>query len=253
MRGLKDKTREILIGPNSSLRSRRFYYGLRSLAYLFRSAEDRRRIVLALTHRGLFQPGLRTLDDRYPDIFRFVRDQIADAPTVRLLSFGCATGAEAFTLRRYFPTAQIKGVDISADAIAECRRRWSADGQDPGLSFEQASSAAAEPAEAYDAVFAMAVYRHGALNDGPPHCDPLIDFARFERSIALLARCLRPGGLLIIRHSFFRFNDCAIAGEFRQIMTCDAPDDPPDVAYDRHNRLTARDATEEGVFQKLLR
>ena len=38
-------------------------------------------------------------------------------------------------------------------------------GGDPGLSFEIAGSAVAEPTACYDAVFAMAVFRHGGLGE----------------------------------------------------------------------------------------
>jgi hypothetical protein len=46
---------------------------------------------------------------------------------------------------------------------------------DAAMSFEFASSTEAEPAAVYDAIFAMAVLRHGSL--GPPgvtRCDHLI-------------------------------------------------------------------------------
>jgi len=60
----------------------------------------------------LFQPYSTTRADRYPVIFRFVRDALGDAPSLRLLSFGCSSGEEVWTLRRYFAAAFIKGIDI---------------------------------------------------------------------------------------------------------------------------------------------
>ncbi len=62
----------------------------------------------------IFRPGQAHLTcnytkmDRYPEIFGQVREYfagrgLADSPDLRLLSFGCSTGEEAFSLRRYFP------------------------------------------------------------------------------------------------------------------------------------------------------
>src|SRR5579862_8906410 len=57
---------------------------------------------------GLFQYRSLTRTDRYPEIFGFVRTQLP--PSARLLSFGCATGEEVFSLRTYFPAAVIRGL-----------------------------------------------------------------------------------------------------------------------------------------------
>ncbi len=61
-----------------------------------------------------------TATNRYPRIFGFIQQQLAAQPDVRLLSFGGSTGAEVFTLRDYFPTAFIKGIDINPRSIATC-------------------------------------------------------------------------------------------------------------------------------------
>ena len=72
---------------------------------------------------NLFQPYGTTFVDRYPRIFTFVKDQLANTAAPRLLSFGCSTGEEVFTLRRYFPQAEIVGIDINPRSIAHCRKQ----------------------------------------------------------------------------------------------------------------------------------
>ena len=62
---------------------------------------------------NLFQPYRQTKPDRHPAIFAFVRERLSTNAIPRLMSFGCSTGEEAFTLRRYFPQAEIVGVDIN--------------------------------------------------------------------------------------------------------------------------------------------
>ncbi|MEW5769961.1 MAG: class I SAM-dependent methyltransferase [Pseudomonadota bacterium] len=125
----------------------------------------RYRSIMRLQHEkpeGLFQPYGTTSSDRYPHIFAFVQDQLAGVTAPRLLSFGCSTGEEVFTLRQYFPRAEITGIDINAHSIAICRKKL-ARRRDAEIRFQQAHTPEAEPATHYDAVFCMAVLRHGEL------------------------------------------------------------------------------------------
>ena len=77
-----------------------------------------------LTRRlpGQFQPYRYTLPDRYPWLFQFAARELADRPDLRILSFGCSRGEEVFSLRRYFPTASIKGIDARPRNIARAVR-----------------------------------------------------------------------------------------------------------------------------------
>jgi trans-aconitate methyltransferase len=103
-----------------------------------------------------------------------VQAQLAADRKVNILSYGCSTSDEVFSLRRYFPHTTIKGLDINRANIAVCRRRLRA-APDAGMAFETAASTQAEPSSAYDAIFAMAVLRHGSLAlPGVTRCDHLI-------------------------------------------------------------------------------
>jgi SAM-dependent methyltransferase len=224
------------------------------LLYHFRNKSGRDRALLELERpRDLFQPEPTTAENRYPALFQFVRDHLADGADRRILSFGCSTGEEVFSLRRYFPTARIKGVDINRRNIRECRERLARIGGDPGLSFEIAGSAVAERTACYDAVFAMAVFRHGGLGAAPRRCDHLIKFDDFERSVGELARSLKPRGLLVLRHANFRFGDTPTASAFRRI--CVAPFHPkaaPTPLYGPDNRLLPNGQANDGVFEKRI-
>ncbi len=200
---------------------------------------------------GLFQPYPTTAPHRYPDLFGFVRDRLGDSPERRILSFGCATGEEVFALRRYFPKAGlIKGIDINCRNVAACRRRLAGLGGDPAVEFTVAGSAAAEPPEFYDAVFALAVFRHGSLNDAPPRCDHLIRFDAFERCVESLAASLRPGGLLILRHANFRLGDTAAAARFRPLFPAQNADGTYPPIYGRDDRIAPGARGDDGVHEK---
>lgn len=168
---------------------------------------------------NLFQPFALTSCDRHPRIFSFVRDQLPDSATARILSFGCSTGEEVFSLRHYFPQAEIAGIDINPRSIAVCRKKLERCG-DSRIRFALAGSADAEPEASYDAVFCMSVLRHGELGASHPEtCDHVIRFADFEKTVAGLCRCLKRGGYLIIRGSNFRFSDTASASDFDTVYS----------------------------------
>ena len=218
---------------------------------LVRGVESRNAALLLLRPpKGLYQPWGTTSDDRYPQIFKHVRDQIGDGANVRILSFGCSTGEEVFSLRRYFPQAAIVGFDINRHNIAVCRRRQRKSGDDR-MAFATSGSTAAESDASFDAIFAMAVFRHGSLNSSPPppECDPILTFADFEQSVTDLARALKPRGLLIIRNAMFRFADTQVAGEFETVLS--VKEDPPGPQYGRDNRILPDEDYPDTIFRKI--
>ncbi len=143
--------------------------------------------------KNLFQPYSYTSMNRYPRCFAFAREALGEASDLNLLSFGCATGEEAFTLAQYFPNARVKGIDINARAIAQARKA-TPPGDAYRIGFPEGSSASSELENSYDAVFAFAVFRDSALEVCPPGCGHLVRFADFHQAISDLARCLKPGG-----------------------------------------------------------
>ncbi len=186
---------------------------------------------------GRFQPYPHTLPDRYPWLFDFARSALEDVPATRLLSFGCSRGDEVFSLRGRFPNAEIKGVDIDPANIAACGARRRALNDDRS-SFEVASSAGAEIPGHYDAIFCLAVLCHGDLTvTGTRRSDPLLRFKDFERTVADFTRCLRPGGLLFLHTTSFRFCDTAMAAEFETVLEARPEQMAPDVLFDREGCL----------------
>ena len=200
--------------------------------------------------RGAFQPFNDTQPDRYPVIFKFVQAQLGPERPIDLLSFGCATGEEVFSLRHYFPRARIKGVDINPGNIAVARSRLAA-APDEGLSFAVAASAADERASGYDAIFCMAVLRHGSLGDpGVERCNHLLRFDDVARAFAEFHRCLKPGGLLIVRHSNFRLRDTLVGACFETLLSVPLRGEKKTPIFGPDNRLLPGVEAPETVFRK---
>ena len=147
--------------------------------------------------KAVFQPFNDTRPDRYPVIFLGVQAAL-EAPAANdrplaILSFGCSTGEEVFSLRRYFPAARIKGIDINPANIAIANKRLAEQG-DGGMSFTVADSTRGEAAGEYDVIFCMAVLRHGSLgNPGVTRCDHLLRFADFENAVDDYSRACEGG------------------------------------------------------------
>jgi SAM-dependent methyltransferase len=175
----------------------------------------------------LYQHRSITAPDRYPAIFEFLQQQLAGIPQPRLLSFGCSTGEEVFSLRRYFPSAQIKGVDINPGNIAICRARLAREPAAGALEFAVADSTANEPHETYHAVLCMAVFVRWQLKADREvtTSEPHLRFADFERAAAELAACVAPGGFLIVRHAMFRFEDTVASRSFECVLSLPTPNE----------------------------
>jgi SAM-dependent methyltransferase len=186
---------------------------------------------------GRFQPYNHTLPDRYPWLFGFAKAALDGVQDLRLLSFGCSRGDEVFALRKYFPTAAIKGIDIDprniSCSVARGRRQECGE-----VTFAVAATTEAEPTESYNAIFCLAVLCHGDLViSSARHCDPLLRFEEFEQIVADFARCLKPGGLLLLHTTNFRFCDTHSYNGFDTVLEADPTQLAPDALFDRDNRL----------------
>jgi len=203
---------------------------------------------------GEFQPYYYTLPDRYPWLFGFAATRIGSRPGLRILSFGCSRGEEVFSLRRYFPSAAIKGIDINPRNIARCRARMRTENL-TNMTFEIAATTEGESTSSYDAIFCLAVLVNGDLTtSAAQRSDPVLYFDAFEQIVSDFARCLKPGGLLVLHTTNFRFCDTAVAGDFDVVYEADPEHLAPDVLFDRNNRLMSgeRQQYRAVAFQKRM-
>jgi SAM-dependent methyltransferase len=201
--------------------------------------------------KSAFQPFNSTSFNRYPTIFGFVRSKLGPQTKARILSFGCSTGDEVFSLRHYFPHALIKGMDINPSNIEACRQRLKHT-PDDAIAFEKAKSTAAEASGSYDAIFCMAVLRHGGLGSpGVTRCDHLIRFEDFSAMVDDFHRCLKLGGLLVIRHSNFRLCDAKVGVCFETLLAVPVPEKANVPIFGPDNVLMPGVRYPDTVFRKM--
>jgi 2-polyprenyl-3-methyl-5-hydroxy-6-metoxy-1,4-benzoquinol methylase len=226
----------------------------RTLARRVRAAllKPRTAIGLLLQDRihGRFQFHGHTAPDRYPWLFEFAKSCCSSTAHFQILSFGCSRGDEVFSLRRYFPAAAIKGIDVNPANISICLARAQA-ASSTDIAFVTAASTQSEPAEFYDAIFCLAVLCLSELTVlGARRCDPWLKFEDFERIVTDLARCLKPGGLLLLHTTNFRFCDTAISGSFDVLLEVEPQHLTQEVKYDRSNELMEGEVYRPVAFRK---
>jgi 2-polyprenyl-3-methyl-5-hydroxy-6-metoxy-1,4-benzoquinol methylase len=186
---------------------------------------------------GVFQPYNYTLPDRYPWLFQFAVQALGAQPRPRLLSFGCSVGDEVFALCRYFPAADVKGIDIDPCNVEACRAR-SKSGAGTPVEFDCAATTAGEPTATYDAIFCLAVLVLGDLTtSGAVYCNPQLRFADFEDMVTDFSRCLKPNGVLFLHTTNFRFSDTTEARHFDVILEAEPEQMAPDAQFGRDDRL----------------
>ncbi len=96
----------------------------------------------------------------------------------------------------------------------------------------------------------MAVLRHSGFGlSGIRRCDPLLRFEDFARAVADFDRCLKSGGLLIIRHSHFRLCDASVGERFETILRVPLGAQKP-FLFGPDNRLLADREYPNTVFRK---
>jgi hypothetical protein len=198
-------------------------------------------VLLKLLHRrNVHQTTPDTWLDRYPRIFAACRAYFGDRTEVNILSYGCSTGEEVLTLRRYFPAAFITGAEINRRSLAICRRH----DVDERIAFVYSEPMAIARRGPFDAIFCMAVLQRtprAIIEQGITDLRHIYPFEKFDRQVAELDELLTIGGLFVIRNTQYRFQDASVASKYAPLETM-SPDSDPGPRFGRNSeRLTEDD------------
>lgn len=188
------------------------------------------------------QGSTATLINRYPNIFGILREMMAarhgpdlGGETLRILSFGCSTGAEVLSVRAYFPDAEILGCDINPQALSASVNALEADFAATFRSEPKAIGALGP----YDIVMANAVLcsypesaRKTSLADDFP-------FSAFCDLAAPLLQAVKPGGAFILTNANYAFRDIPGADAFEPVVNPKIEGNGFVEKFDRHSKRVA--------------
>lgn len=159
------------------------------------------------------QPANHTWSNRYPDLFSDAAKAIADP--VRILSYGCSTGEECWTLRHYFPNALVVGADINPLNIHLARAR----NRDPQVLLLKSNDDTLQRLAPFDAVFCLAVLTRATETRRLQNCSDVYPFHLYRERVSFLDSLVAPGGLLAIHGGSYRFSDTPESANYDAIPT----------------------------------
>jgi chemotaxis methyl-accepting protein methylase len=165
-----------------------------------------------------------------------------------LLSFGCSTGEECFTLRKYFPKAKIIGADIRKSNL----RRAIKNKKDDRTHFIFSNPDNIKLNGPYDIIFCLSVLCRWNDTEFVNNCKEIYPFTKSDETISMLANNLKNGGLLVIYNSNFRFEDATAYFQFQNIPTRSLPNSGFVHKFDNSNNKTSN-VHNNIVLQKKLR
>jgi hypothetical protein len=186
-----------------------------------------------------------TENNRYPDLFLLLLNHFGVNSNLRILSYGCSTGEEVFTLIKYFPNAEITGVDINQGNIKTCLKN----NIDKKIHFYVSNNERWKK-EKYDIILCMAVLQN-AKNRSPETTNSLniYPFNKFNSKLKELDAYVKKDGVLVLEYSDYRFIDSDIAIGYEPLQGDKmAERDRP--LYNRNNKRIAETTKIHRLFVK---
>lgn len=177
-----------------------------------------------------------TADNRYPELFNEVRSFFEARSITSILSFGCSTGEECFSLQSYFPNAKITGVDINKANLRKANRK----NKHEKIRFLFSTPETIMQNGKYDVIFCLSVLCRWEDTKDLENCGHIYPFSKFSQTISMLAQQVKSGGLLVVYNSNFNFEDTDAFKDFVIVPTPSVHDSGFVHRFDSHNnRITS--------------
>jgi hypothetical protein len=195
---------------------------------------------------SIMQTASTTFMDRHPDIFEFIKLQFGEK-SIRILSFGCSTGEECFSLRKYLPNAHIIGVDINPSSIETAKKSIL---KDEKMEFLNLTIEDLKKLEKFDAIMGLSVLCKNPEAQELQDISTIYPFSRFNDAISVFDSILNANGFLIIRSSNFRMRDTDVFNKY-DIVDFENRREPLDFPkFDSKNKRLNNFLETEEFFQK---
>ena len=188
-----------------------FLLSLKNFFNFFISTSYRSQSISKIRYKKHFhQISHYTEANRYPDLFEICRDYLREEMAPKILSYGCSTGEEVFSLSKYLPDALIVGTDISKWCIKEANKK----NIEKKFLFLHSESKQFSLLDKFDAIFCLAVFQHTNNRDEYVTEATKYIFSQFEQQLIVLDKKLKTGGLLFIDNSDFDFLESKIVYKY---------------------------------------
>lgn len=144
--------------------------------------------------------------DRYPDIFQYVKSIFPNP--LNILSFGCSSGEECFSLQKYFPQSNIFGVDINNEALelAKSNNKFEL------VKFFNSIDVVPN----VDIIFTMSVFCRWPETSDLEH-NNIYHFNDFNEEILSLDKKINNNGLFVIYNSNYYFSETSVSEKYSYI------------------------------------
>lgn len=202
-----------------------------------------------LNSKNVHQTTSLTFMDRYPEIFSECRDYFDGKENLKILSYGCSTGEEVLTLRKYFPTANIIGAEINKRILAICRKLT----VDDKITFIYSTLSEIQRHGHFDAIFCMAVLQrkpHVTAKKGISSLKRIYPFEKFERQIIELDELINPQGLLVVHFTQYSLWDTTVASKYEALGNHNQNNYISSI-FDKNSNLVKNPAPQSTIFIKL--
>lgn len=188
----------------------------------FTDGQFRSVVMMQILHPNRVQQTTQlTWYDRYPEVFQTCKKYFEEngKKDIKILSYGCCTGEEVVTLRKYFPEATIIGAEINKRSLEICRERK----LDEKIAFVLSTHKNIMEHGPYDAVFCMAVLQrlpHQVIEKEIKTLKKMYPFEKFEKQIEELNEYVKPDGLLVIHNTQYDLPDTRLAALYTSYGDC---------------------------------
>ncbi|MEH7380065.1 methyltransferase domain-containing protein [Bacillus sp. JJ1533] len=222
---------------------------LKNTRRFFTDTEFRSILLLQIfSSKSVHQTTPLTYMDRYPKIFSACRDYFGNKQDLKILSFGCSTGEEVLTLRRYFPNAQIVGADINKHSLDICRMLP----MDDKITFVHSYFSEIKKHGDFDAIFCMAVLQrkpHYIASQGITSLKNIYPFEKFEKQIRELDELVKEQGLLVVHYTQYSLFDTSVASKYEALGHY-CQDDYHSPVFDRDSNLAKNRSPQNSIYIK---
>lgn len=200
-----------------------------------------------------YQVSTTTRYNRYPKIFiacKWYHTEKLASKSLNILSFGCSTGEECFSLAEYFPLAKILGVDINRDVLDLCNRK----NTNQNISFLHSNCNDVNNVGPFDIIFCMSVLCKWTDTENKQNISNIYSFSKFQNTVEELDKILVKGGLLVIYNSNFRFSESSIYHKYGVLHNPEIDESGFVQKFDKNNNLIKRELQKynECIFIKIV-